>query len=361
MKTIAGSVLVWLALIGSAAMPLLAAEQARRDGTRDVTFIATSDCHYVAADSKNNRNQLNLASIEQMNIIANVAWPAGLGGDLIKRPRGVVVMGDCIDDGDRRSNGRNVSEEQFKFFVKDFGLDATDGRLHYPVFEGWGNHDGPPIGKEKSGFSFQGNLKKRNQLRKAKGLISNVSENGLHYSWDWDDVHCAQLNIYPADRQRDGIRYSPVWHDPQGSLSFLKKDLAEQVGTSGRPVVLMAHCGFDTDWWAPDDWRALYDAARDYNVILYIYGHSGTGLHEWASAGETGRWTCVNDGQTENGFFVIQIVADRVRLAYRCKEAVTTIRNADGSIHRDWSGQWSWRWPMEKKIPAPARAQQVKS
>jgi hypothetical protein len=46
--------------------------------------------------------------------------------------------------------------------------------------EGFGNHDGPPVGSEKYGFSFQAQLKKRNELRKQKGMISNVSANGLH-------------------------------------------------------------------------------------------------------------------------------------------------------------------------------------
>jgi hypothetical protein len=49
-------------------------------------------------------------------------------------------------------------------------------------------------------------------------------------------------------------RYSPVWHHPQGALTFLTDDLARNVGTSGRPVVLPSHCGFDTDWWHTNDW-----------------------------------------------------------------------------------------------------------
>ena len=133
-----------------------------------------------------------------------------------RRPRGVVVLGDCIDDGDRMLDGKPQTKPQYEFFRADFGLDGTDGLLKFPVFEGWGNHDGPPVGKERFGFSFQAELKKRNAIRQQKGRIGNLSENGLHYSWDWDDVHLVQLNFYPADQQRAGVRYSPVWHDPQG-------------------------------------------------------------------------------------------------------------------------------------------------
>jgi len=320
---------------------------------RDVTFLSTSDSHYREPDHKaGNHNDLNRASIIEINRIAGVPWPAQLGSDKIAKPRGVVMLGDLIDDGDRAENGRQISAEQYKIFQSDFGLDGSDGLLKYPVFEGWGNHDGPPVGKEKHGFSSQGEIKRRNFIRKEKKLISNLSENGLHYSWNWDDVHFVQLNLYPADKQREGVHYSSVWHDPQGALTFLKSDLAQKVGTSGRPVVLMSHCGFDTDWWTPADWKELYDAAKSYNVVLYLYGHSGTGVQEWAPDGETKKWTCINDGQTENGFFVIQITGNRVRIAFHEKSGLQRFKATDGRQAHKWSGAWDWKFPLEKPVAA---------
>ena len=322
---------------------------------RDVTFLSISDCHYKAAEAKP-WNEWDHETILQMNALPGTPWPEKLGGDPIARSRGAVVLGDCIDDGDRVQDGRNISEEQYKAFVADLGLDGTDGALKFPVFEGWGNHDGPPEGKTKGAFSFQAELKRRNRARLAKGLISNVSANGLHYSWDWDDVHFVQLNFYPADQQREGVRYSPVWHDPQGSLTFLKEDLARKVGTSGRPVVLMSHAGFDTDWWVAADWKDAYDAAKAYNVILYLYGHTGTGLRDWAPEGESKKWTCINDGNLTAGFFVIQIAGDRLRAAYRTRANAKVARNPDGTYTREWNGAWEWRWLLDKTFSAPARA-----
>jgi cytolysin (calcineurin-like family phosphatase) len=323
---------------------------ARPKPNRDVTFISTSDCHFAALKNED-RNERNLDTVRGMNSITDICWPEALGGDRVKAPRGVVVLGDVIDDGDSKVGEINVSERQYAKFLEYFGLDGKEGLLKYPCFECWGNHDGPPIGKDKNGFSFQSHLKERNAVRKQKGLISNVSESGLQYSWDWDDVHFVNLGIYAADKQREGVRYSPVWHDPQGALKFLKDDLSQKVGSSGRPVVLMSHMGFDTDWWTPDDWADLYAAAKQYNVIAYLYGHSGTGVRGWAPAGEKKQWLCINEGQTENGFFVVQVIGDRVRFAYRAKNWDAAKKNpAEPKGRGLWNGEWKWDWTQSATL-----------
>lgn len=318
---------------------------------RDVTFLSTSDSHYREPDHKaGNHNDLNRASIEEMNRVMDLSWPDKLGGGKIASPRGVVMPGDLIDDGDRAEKGRKISEEQYRLFQADLGLDGSDGLLKFPVFEGWGNHDGPPIGKEKAGFSSRAQIKERNRIRMEKKLISNLSANGLHYSWDWDDVHFIQLNFYPADKQNAKVHYSPVWHDPEDALAFMKEDLAAKVGSSGRPVVLMSHCGFDTDWWVAEDWAAAYAAAKPYHVILYLYGHTGTSTGAWAPAGEEKKWTLINDGHTDLGFFVIQITGERLRAAYRMKSGVKFEKGADGRQHHSWNGGWEWKWLLDKNL-----------
>ena len=316
----------------------------------DITLLAVSDSHYREPDHRlGSHNHMNRASVEEMNRITSIDWPDQLGGGKIARPSGVVVLGDCIDDGDRRTGERKISAEQYGFFLADFGLTGSEGLLKYPVFEGWGNHDGPPEGKEKSSFSFQREIRKRNLVRKEQGLISNLSSNGLHYSWDWGDVHFVQLNLYPADKQRAGVHYSPVWHDPQDSLSFLKQDLAAKVGSSGRPVVLMSHCGFDTNWWVKEDWKDAYEAAKPYNVILYLYGHTGTGVMQWAPEGEAKKWAVINDGHADVGFFVIRITDDRIRAAYRCKAGVKGSKQPNGKVVMTWPGEWEWKYYLDRK------------
>lgn len=322
---------------------------ARPAAPRNVTFVATSDVHYDAFENED-RNDRVRDTLRVLNTVTNLAWPEQWGGEGIAAPRGVVVLGDVIDDGDRVYQGKHQTPRQFYQFAADFGLDGTDGLLNYPVFETWGNHDGPPVGSEKFGFSFQARLKERNLQRQKKGWLANLSENGLHYSWDWDDVHFVSLGIYPADKQNPLIpRYSPVWHDPQRALTFLKQDLAKCVGQSGRPVILMSHCGFDTDWWHTNDWRAVYETAKNFHVVAYLYGHSGTGLRTWAPPGESIPWQCINTGQTENGFFIVQIAADRLRAAYRLKRW-TAEPVPGGKQRRTWDGPWEWKHLLDQPL-----------
>jgi cytolysin (calcineurin-like family phosphatase) len=316
--------------------------------TRDITFLATSDSHYDAFE-KEDRNDRNRDTILEMNAINERSWPESLGGERIQQPMGLMILGDVIDDGDRILNGKHQTPRQWRLFEADFGLDGRDGLINYPVYETWGNHDGPPVSKEKNGFSFQAQLKRRHLIRQQNGMICNLSPNGLHVSWDWDDVHFVQLGIYPADRQHPDIRYNSTWHDPQNALTFLKNDLAQSVGQSGSPIVLMSHCGFDADWWHKEDMKTFYESVKDYNVVLYLYGHSGTGLRQWAPPGQDKSLQCINTGQTENGFFTIQIKNNTVRAAYRQKNYINET-DPTGKPTRKWDGTWKWNHILDKKV-----------
>lgn len=316
-------------------------------GDDDVlTFFATSDSHYEAIE-KVERNDRNRVTIERMNAMPGQPWPEKLGGGPIGTPRGVLALGDLIDDGDK--NGQ--TDIEWKHFVEQFGLDGTDGLLKYPVFEGWGNHDGPPEKYIKQRVSVQTEIKRRNVDRLEKKRIARVSPNGLHYSWDWNGIHFIQTNLYPADKQNSKVRYSLPWHDPQDALAFVKEDLATTVGTSGRPVIIMAHCGFDTDWWVVEDWNAFYQAVKPYNLLAYFHGHSGTGVRQWKPEGEEQPLDVINTGQTEKGFFVVEITKERMRLGFHVKRDPTVLKGAE----------WEWKYLFQKplqgaKQPATTKA-----
>ena len=81
-------------------------------------------------------------------------------------------------------------------------------------------------------------VKKIIERNKNRPGVTNVSKNGVHYSWDWGRVHFVNLGVIVG--QVDDVmrkrRYGTL-----GSLDFLIADLKEKVGTSGRPVVITHH------------------------------------------------------------------------------------------------------------------------
>jgi cytolysin (calcineurin-like family phosphatase) len=83
------------------------------------------------------------------------------------------------------------------------------------------------------------------------------------------------LNIYP------GTSSGPL-ADPEQSLTFLAQDLSANVGSSGRPVLLYHHFGFDlysSMWWWETERDAYYQVIKDYNIIMILHGHYHVTLH----------------------------------------------------------------------------------
>ena len=227
------------------------------------------------------------------------------------------------------------------------------------MFETWGNHDGPPAGAEKFGFSFQAQLKERNLRRQQKGWLDEPLRPTACITRGTGTTCISSCSaIYPADAQNPQLkRYSPVWHDPQGALSFLKEDLARHVGTSGRPVVLMSHCGFDTDWWHTNDWRALYDAAKPYNVVaLPVRPHrhrpAPLGAAEVTSAAVRLHQHRPDGERLLRG---PDSAATQLRLAYRLK-TWREQRLPDRKLQITWDGTWEWKHVLRKPLLAESKA-----
>jgi hypothetical protein len=79
----------WLLSITSLSLVLATSLSA---SATEVTFLVTSESHYDALENED-RNQRNRITIDQMNGISTVRWPQELGGDLIEKPRGVLLLG----------------------------------------------------------------------------------------------------------------------------------------------------------------------------------------------------------------------------------------------------------------------------
>ena len=283
-----------------AAVPLWGAE---------FTFFSCSDSHY---EETAEQNADRFAGVALINQLPGTSYPEELGGGTVDQPLGVLVLGDLIDDGAVPAK----SDKQFELGLRDFGVNG-EGNLKFPVYEGFGNHDLSPT------RFVQRAIIQRNKRRPG---LSAVSDNGLHYSWDWQGVHFVQLNLYPGDAWQEESRYGPV-HDPEGALEFLIEDLRDQVGDSGRPVVLAHHYDPRDDWWLDREKAAYYAAIKRYNILCLIHGHTGTGIYQWNGI------DVVNDGSLPwGGVFVFRITDD------------------DGLYVGQYTPEKKWRLTFSKRV-----------
>ncbi len=262
------------------------------------TFFLTGDTHY-GLDLFYDNEPHNKATIDAMNALPGTPFPAALGG-VVDVPRGVLVAGDVTDTADTPFNfyGIHVSPAlERDGFNDDYAVDGS-GRLQYPVYEGYGNHD---VDNASYSYTLQG-IRERNLVRPG---LTHLSDNGLHYSWDWEGVHFVNLNIYPGETERAG-----------DSLSFLVDDLQTYVGDSGRPVVLMHHFGFDSfslGWWSDAERQAYADAIAPYNVLGIFHGHLHTELQYQWNGYDVFDGSAAKDGN----FLVVRIDEGRMDVAAR--------------------------------------------
>ena len=236
-------------------------------------FIVSGDPQYLAEKSPTPQRldpyseEANSRFLKLARALPNTAIPEKLGGGKVREKLlGILVAGDLIDSADK-NGGHYPAMQKFEWerYRKDYGLTGKDGGLPFPVYELHGNHDGP----QGDTFIVE-SIIERNKTR--PGLV-NVSDNGLHYSWDWGPLHLVNLGMFvgSGEERREDHHYAP-----RGSLEFLQSDLAKHVGDSGRPVVLSFHLhpnGPDYDW-PREDLVALMRCIRSHNVIALFHGHT---------------------------------------------------------------------------------------
>jgi cytolysin (calcineurin-like family phosphatase) len=271
-------------LLGMAAtgLVLLAAVCATDADPRDepIAFFLVGDTHLLA--NKLQPDQLDERSVSlvkglvnRLNTLAGTEIPQEAGGGKVLPPRGLIHAGDCIDTG--APDKIKMHQTEWSAFTQAFGLTGKDGRLNMPIYEVHGNHDG-----NRSTSHAIKNIIVRNKTRPG---VTNVSPNGLHYSWDWGQVHFVNLGVIvgKAEEVKRKRRY-----DPLDSLEFLKSDLKEKIGSSGKPIVITHHIDMlryslplpvedkkaEAMEWDPADVKAFYDALCGYNVAGILYGHT---------------------------------------------------------------------------------------
>lgn len=275
------------------------------------------------------------ATIEMMNGLPGQPAPWGV----VAEPAGVIVAGDLVDDLGNPDNWTRYT----RFFDPE-----GRARLRFPVFDGLGNHDvdvrEQPFGELNP---TQREFIQRNRRRPGDFIFS---PDGYHYSWVWAGVRFFQLNLFPGTDHRPVYDAPAPGNDPRGSLDFLRRVLAERVGSSGQPIVLVWHYGLRgwglEKWWLEEDLDRLADALDGHNVLLILHGHE----HRY----ERYRWHGYDvvmapspqyDRDPDRpetvsrpkGFLVFRITDDRLEMGYRTPEG--------------WAAEWSK--PVRRPAAAP--------
>lgn len=311
---------------------------------RDVRFIATADPQYWEDGSQE--------SVDFNNNADSTLFWTNLQR-IILDARGILIAGDLTQDG------LEWEQQRFRDGVKNF--------RRY-VYEGVGNHHPHDF----SGLNI-GHLEKDTVLTN-RSISTDPDVNGVHYSWDWNDVHFVQLNIFPAGANAIGH------HDhisPQQSLEFLQEDLALHVGVGNmRPVVLIHHYGWDIgstgDTADPDSWQwwtqiqrdAYLNAIKSYNIVAIFTGHTHydqsdsidsvirtvPGCSAGSINGNSGECLNITSGAARNGvFFDVAMSA--------CNQLIVNRRGQNGEVLQNQTREYDFAGVSHDfcpKPPAPA-------
>ena len=264
------------------------------DTSRDVHFLVSADCQYdngyeSDAISREDRRDADGVNEELLRLLQN-DWSI----------RGILYAGDLTQ------NARLYDE--FAWYK-----DSISGFTRF-VFDGLGNHDltEPDDVWQSTGAcvihdtdcvdpdAIREDIRER---KRATVKTGKAEGDAPHYSWDWHDVHFVQLNLFPGNAASAGNGDEDL--QPHNSLEFLIADLASKVGSSGRPVVLVHHYGFDCfskgdsacnsdatiEWWTEAERNAYWNAIAGYNVAAIFTGH-----HHLSPRSDESSWHIVWNG-----------------------------------------------------------------
>lgn len=246
----------------------------------DINFLAFGDSQYgLETETQKNDREANLLNIKALNSINNKRWPTDFQNNgKINNIRGVLIAGDITQHGYSKN-----TKDEFNHFLNDYGL-CGDKKLNYPIYEGYGNHD-VLRGKDiyYNNYVVRA-LGLRNFFR--KDVKHLTQEFRGHYSWKWDKIHFSNLNIKAGEKhehrplERDPNNSKVIKHiNPRKPLNFLKKDLWDNVGDSGRPVIIMMHYPPNNDRVTNEEQNDFYNIIKHYNVIAIIVGHAHKSTH----------------------------------------------------------------------------------
>jgi hypothetical protein len=305
------------------------------------TFFTSTDLHFGSTTVSNADHVRHVRFMAQF-ASSGRHWPAGVGfpDEPIHSPAAIVTTGDNAHDGQQEELGalRLLYEQSW-----------ISESTKLPVLIGLGNHDvGNDCTKNNCAQRMFDYVKEQ-----AAGGVASIDDGSHNYSWDWNGVHYLQLNKWAGDTEL-GSGSTGSTHD--AGLGWLTQDLANNVGNTGRPVVIFQHFGLDSfsigtppntqEWWTAADRLHFWNIIRPYNVIGMFTGHiHSTGIYDFTEndglpekhiddfVGSTGgQDPCLNYGHTACGgrghFFAVRIADPYMDVA-----SLEGRSNPDGTDH----------------------------
>ncbi|MFH1434284.1 MAG: metallophosphoesterase [Pseudomonadota bacterium] len=291
---------------------------------RDITFVAFGDTHaadptpgcpgnddYAPDQNRLIRDAVNSAS--PSIFWEPHVWPPGAGflreGEAYDHVRGVVIAGDLTHAGSESIPAGSMVCREYRYYRDAFGRCGSEGRLWFPVYDVYGNHDFPrsPYPGDVSHHPVIDRLDSITAAHRpgaSSDLYDDASAGTGHHAWRWDDIWFVNVDVKPGYNDEFIEVSSPHTMrivDPHGSRGFLKEFLQARTNNSTRQIVIVAHYPLSTDRIDAEEkesfCRLIHNAQHgtgDFTgqklsmsnpVVAYIHGHNHH-VPEYRS------WTC---------------------------------------------------------------------
>lgn len=271
----------------------------RKNKDRDVTFVAFGDTQassYAAGCHRNRhfRKKQDALLREAINSVEDHVWPGGPGfhreGEKYDHVRGVLVAGDLTQSGSDAVPVGKLDHDcpEYTLYRNAFGRCGDEGKLKFPVYEGYGNHDFPWVaGAGDASYhpvvEYLDRITAAHRPGEASELYDDPVPGTGHYAWRWDDVWFVNMDVKPGWLneviEKDHTRIV----DPHDSLGFLQGFLDSRSKNETRQIVLMTHYPLSSPRIEAKETRKLCKLLRQAQddqklsrsfPVVHIHGHT---------------------------------------------------------------------------------------
>ena len=289
---------------------------------RDITFVAFGDAHAVdptpgCEDSGSPDHNRLIASALNSTLPSIFwqphVWPSGANfyreGELYDHVRALIPVGDLTDTGDESRPAGPQRCREYRAYRDAFGRCGNEGRLNFPVYDVYGNHDFPRQ-SAPGDVNFHPVIGQLDAISAAHrpgapaDLYDHPTSGTGHYAWRWDDIWFVSVNVKPGynlEQVGPGADNTVRLIDPHSARGFYKSFLMSLPNSTKRQIVIVAHYPLTSARIDEEErvslCQRLYNAQHasgDFTgqklsltnpVVAYIHGHN----HH---APEHNDWTC---------------------------------------------------------------------